>query len=148
MIDEALPIASALCVRFEGVYLRPYLCPTGKPTLGVGATFYEDGRRVTLADAPITRDRAMELLHYHLSSVFMPGVLRLCPTIDTAGRLAAITDFALNLGLGNLSASTLRKRILAQQWDDVPAQLLRWRYGGGRELRGLVLRREAEAALI
>jgi lysozyme len=147
MIDEALPIASALCRRFEGFYPAPYICPAGVATVGYGCIRYPDGRAVTLRDTPITLERAEVLLQHELAIV-TKRVLSLCPTIDTPGRLAALLDFAFNLGTGNLAASTLRKRILAQQWDDVPAQLLRWRYGGGRELRGLVLRREAEAALI
>ncbi|MGN6701932.1 MAG: glycoside hydrolase family protein [Burkholderiaceae bacterium] len=66
----------------------------------------------------------------------------------TSTRLAAIIDFAFNLGSGALSASIWRRRINAQRWDDVPAELAKWVYGGGRRLRGLELRRAAEAGLI
>ena len=52
---------------FEGLYLKPYLCPDGVPTIGVGDTRYENGTRVTLADPPITRERAMELLDHELA---------------------------------------------------------------------------------
>jgi lysozyme len=147
MIDEALGIASALCRRFEGFYAAPYICPAGRATVGFGCTRYPDGRAVTLRDAPITLKRAEVLLQHELATI-TPRVLALCPAVDTPGRLAALLDFAYNLGTGNLAASTLRRRVNAGQWDDVPAQLLRWRFAGTRELRGLVLRREAEAALI
>ena len=60
MIDAAVQIASVLCRRFEGLFLRPYLCPAGVPTIGYGATYYRDGRRVKLSDPAITR--ALEAL--------------------------------------------------------------------------------------
>ena len=44
------------------VLLHPYVPTQGDvPTIGHGSTHYEDGRRVTLADPPITRQRAKEL---------------------------------------------------------------------------------------
>ncbi|SDH22554.1 lysozyme [Propionivibrio dicarboxylicus] len=147
MID-AVEVAAALARRFEGCYLSPYLCPAGVPTIGVGCTFYEDGARVSLADSPITRDRADGLLLWMVRTVYLPAVLRLCPGIDDPKRLAAIIDFAFNLGAGTLKASTLRKKINAGQWDDVPAELKKWVKGGGKILRGLVIRRDAESALI
>ena len=144
----AVEIAAALCRRFEGLHLRPYLCPAGVPTIGYGATYYEDGTRVTLSDPPIPRQRAEELLLWHIENVYLPAVLKLCPGADTPERLAALIDFAFNLGVGNLRTSTLRKRVSAKRWDDVRTELMKWIKAGGRELRGLVKRREAECALI
>jgi len=72
----------------------------------------------------------------------------LCPNIDTPERLGAITDFCFNLGSGNLRASTLRRKILAGDWGAVPAELRKWVRGGGRVLKGLVLRREAEIGYV
>lgn len=143
-----MEIAAALCRRFEGLYLTPYLCPAGVPTIGYGATFYEDGTPVRMTDPPITRDRAEALLQWHLRTQFLPAVATLCPGADTEERVAALLDFTFNLGEGNLRASTLRRRVNAGEWDDVPAQLLRWNKAGGRVLRGLTLRRQAEADLI
>lgn len=147
MID-ALVITLALIRRFEGLYLSPYLCPAGVATLGFGATYYEDGTRVTLRDAPITRERAEALLLWHVKTVYLPAVLKLCPGVTHPGRLAAIIDFTFNLGAGNLRASTLRKRINAGDWASVPTELRKWNKAGGRVLRGLTLRREAEIALV
>jgi len=141
-------IAVALARRFEGCYLRPYLCPAGVPTIGYGATYYEDGTRVTLFDAPIARERAESLLLWMVRTRYLPVVVRLCPGIDSPERLAAIIDFTFNLGAGSLQASTLRRRINAGRWDDVPGELRKWIKGGGRVLAGLVKRREAEVALL
>jgi lysozyme len=144
----AIDVAAILARRFEGLYLSPYLCPAGVPTIGYGATYYEDGTAVELTDPPITRERAEALLQWQIRTRYLPAVLRLCPEVDNAQRLAALVDFAFNLGSGALAASTLRRRVNAGEWSDVPTQLRRWVHAGGRVLRGLVLRREAEAQLV
>ena len=147
---DYLAITLALIRRFEGFYRGPYLCPAGVPTIGYGATYYEDGRAVTLRDPIITRERAEELLLWHVRRVYLPSVLRLCPGLvnETPGRLAAVIDFTFNLGAGNLKASTLRRRVNAGDWGAVPAELRKWVKANGRTLRGLVLRREAEIELL
>ncbi len=145
---EALQFVTSLCVRFEGVILRPYLCPAGVPTIGVGSTRYADGRAVLLADPPITRDEALQLLATTLRRQYLPAALTLCPAADTPGRVAALVDFAYNCGVGSLRASTLRRRVNAGDWDAVPGELRKWVRGGGRVLPGLVRRREAEVALL
>lgn len=144
----AVKVAAALARRFEGLFLAPYLCPAGIPTIGFGATYYEDGRAVTLRDPAITRERAEALLLWMVRTVYLPAVRKLCPNVDTPERLAALIDFAFNLGTGRLRASTLRKRVNAGRWADVPTELRKWVRGGGKVLRGLVLRREAGVALI
>lgn len=147
-VEQVLAIAARLCLAFEGLVLHPYLDDVGVPTIGVGATFYEDGRPVTLLDPPITRERALQLLNWHLRCHFLPEVARLCPGAQTPQRIAALLDFAFNLGVGNLRASTLRAKVNAGLWPDVPAQFMRWTRAGGRVLAGLVKRRAAEAALV
>jgi lysozyme len=145
---EGLQLAAALCRRFEGLRLRPYLCPAGVATVGYGSTRYLDGRAVQLVDAPITAAHAEVLLADSLRRVYLPAVLQLCPAVDDPRRLAALLDFTYNLGAGNLKASTLRRKVNAGDWGAVPGELRKWVRGGGRVLPGLVTRREAEAALI
>ena len=148
MIELATAVAAALCRRFEGLYLTSYLCPAGVPTIGYGATYYQDGRRVTLADPPITRQQAEALLLWMIQTKYLPEVQRLCPGITCPMRLAALIDFTFNLGSGRLRSSNLRRRINAEDWAAVPAELRKWVRGGGRVLKGLVRRREAEVVLI
>jgi lysozyme len=54
----AIEISAALCRRFEGLFLQPYLCPAGVPSIGYGTTHYADGRAVTLKDPAITKAQA------------------------------------------------------------------------------------------
>lgn len=148
--SAAVEITAALCRRFEGYRREPYLCPAGVPTIGYGATHYLDGRAVRLTDPPIPREATERLLLRQIERVYLPAVLRLCPEIAQhhPRRSAAIIDFTFNLGAARLQASTLRRRINAGEWAQVPAELRKWVIGGGRVLRGLVIRREAEAALV
>lgn len=148
MIPEAVRLALALIKRWEGFRAHPYLCPAGVPTIGYGTTVYPTGEAVRLSDRPVTLAEAERLLLLQVYTDYLPAVLRQCPEVDTPGRLAALLDFTYNLGERNLAASTLRRRVRAQEWAAVPAQLRRWVRAGGRILPGLVARREAEIALL
>lgn len=150
MSDDPIVIAATLCRSFEGLYLKPYLCPAAVPTIGYGTTAYENGVRVTLADPPITKERAEELLMHELNTACLPRVLKLCDNLESwgPGAVAAIVDFVYNLGSGNLASSTLRKRILADDKNGAKTELKRWVRGGGRVLPGLVRRRDAEVAIM
>jgi lysozyme len=146
--------AEMLAERSEGFSSEPYLCPAKVPTIGLGSTYYEDGSRVTLSDPPITIERARELLKHEMLVKYLPAVIRLCPPLlhkalneNDIWKLNAILDFCYNLGAGNLQCSTLRRVINDCRWADVPEQLLKWNKGGGRVLRGLTQRRQAEVLM-
>jgi len=144
-----LQIAAELCKQFEGFRAKPYLCPAGIPTIGYGSTYYADGRKVTLQDAPIDEAEAEKLLMHELETTYLPGVLRNCPGLAADERkLNAIVDFAYNLGVGRLQTSTLKRKINAQDWEGAQEQLMLWVRGGGKVLPGLVRRRTAESALL
>ena len=147
---SAVEIAAALCRRFEGFRAAPYLCPAGVPTVGYGATHYLDGCRVQLTDPPISEQAARRLLVLQIERIYLPAVMRQCPGLagESAERLAAIIDWCFNLGEGNLRASTMRRRINAGAWEQVPGELVKWVIARGVVMRGLVLRRQAEAALV
>lgn len=147
-VTEALRLVMALCIHYEGLYLRPYLCPAGVPTIGVGSTRYLDGTPVRLTDPPITKEHALILLRHTILRDYMPGVRKLCGAVDDPGRLAALTDFAYNLGLGRLKSSTLRRKVLAGDWAAAPSELRKWVIAAGKTQRGLARRREAEIALL
>lgn len=144
----AITVAEELIQRFEGCYLRPYLCPAAKPTIGFGATFYPDGTRVRLTDPPITVERAKEILRLQVIGIFLPTVRKLCPGVDDPRRLAAIIDWTFNLGGGNLQVSTMRRRINSGDWAGAKVECMKWVYAAGKRLKGLVNRRQAEVELM
>jgi lysozyme len=136
-----------LIKKFEGLKLKPYLCSAGVPTIGYGNTFYETGKKVTLNDPAITEKRAEELLA-HLLVSFEKYVDSFCRDDISQSQFDALVSFAYNLGPNSLKASTLLKKVNANPSDPtIKAEFLKWTKAGGRVLKGLVLRREAEAAL-
>ena len=144
-----LEIAAVLCRQFEGFRGKPYLCPAGVATIGYGSTYYVGGRKVTLQDEPIDQAGANALLLAELQHTYLPGVLRQCPNLaDKTGPLNAAVDFVYNLGIGRLQTSTLKRKLLEEDWVAAKEQLLLWVRGGGRVLPGLVKRRQAEALLL
>lgn len=149
----ALPqSAIELAKRFEGFEKRvkrgkeiaavPYVCPAGFWTIGYGHLCAED-------HPSITQDEAEAYLSQDLAKA-LSATLRYCPVlaIEPEGRLAAIVDFTFNLGAGRLQTSTLRRRVNQQDWIAAEKEILRWIFGGGRVLAGLVARRQTEAKLL
>ena len=148
-INKALELAAELCRKFEGFSSTPYICPAGYPTIGYGTVYKPDGTKVTMQDQPIRRETADQWLLTELRHNYMNGVLRASPTLlANTNLLAAITDFAYNLGVGRYRASTLRKRVDAGDIGGTITELRKWNRGAGKVLPGLVRRREAEIALI
>jgi lysozyme len=124
-------------------------------TIGYGSTYYANGDKVTKDDPSIDREYAERLLMHELVHTYAPGAIRQCPILLTIaikdkdwGKLNAIVDFCYNLGVGRLQTSTLKRKINQQDWDGAIEQLKLWVRGGGKVLRGLVIRRDAEAALM
>jgi lysozyme len=133
--------------RFEGLRLKPYICPAGVPTIGYGNTFYEDGRKVKMTDPAITEERATELLRNSLNN-FEKYVDSYCVDTITQNQFDALVSFCFNVGPGNLKSSTLLKKVNANANDEsIRAEFMKWTKGGGRVLKGLVTRRTAEADL-
>jgi lysozyme len=144
--------AIELAKRFEGFERKvkraneitavPYVCPAGFWTIGYGHLCDPKHPPITEAEAEVYLARDLRTA--------LAATLRCCPVLATEPeeRLAAIVDFAFNLGAGRLQTSTLRRRINQRDWAAAGRELRRWVYGGGRVLPGLVARREAEVALL
>jgi len=146
--SAALELTLKLCTEFEGFSEKPYLCPAGVHTIGYGLTHYSGGKKVTMQDAPISKEKALSETRYLLAG-FQESVLQCCPAIKSTGLLAACTDLAYNIGANAFGSSTLRKVVNeGGSNDDIAAQFRRWNKGGGKVLAGLTRRREAEIAII
>lgn len=147
-IQTAVELTVELCKKWEGFSAKPYICPAGYPTIGYGTVYKPDGTKVTMSDSPISKETAEAWLRTEVLNTYMAGVLRASPTlIKDPQLLAAITDFAYNLGVARYRASTLRRRVDAEDYEGIATELRKWVFGGGKKLRGLVLRREDEIAL-
>jgi len=135
-----------LIKQFEGFRAKPYKCPAGVPTIGYGATYYPDGRRVTMADKPVSEADATTMLRAMLSS-YEAGVDRYVQVPLTQGQFDALVSFAYNLGLSALKGSTLLRVLNDKNYAGAAAQFARWNKAGGKVLPGLTRRREAERLL-
>ncbi len=148
-MKEALDLLLPLIKRFEGCHrqvgdlIYPYICPAGYPTQGWGIL-------VSSMDVPPTTRLEADLQLEAVAPRYMLEAVKASPRLlnEPPRRLAAIADFVFNLGPAKYRASTLRKRVDAGDWDGAVTEILRWTRGGGRVLPGLVLRRQAEAAML
>jgi len=147
-LSRALEIAKQLCKQFEGFRSAAYTCPAGVASIGYGTVFKPDGTKVALTDESISETTAELWLIQTLTGSYLPAVLKASPgLIAHPEKLGALTDFAYNLGAARYRASTLRRRVDAQDWEGAAQELLKWTKGGGKVLPGLVKRREAERVL-
>lgn len=92
----------------EGWSAKPYLCTARVPSIGYGCTTYEDGSKVKLSDAPITRERGQQLLDFKLDE----GIrLVLDMTHGEVGtnQLIALVVCGFNIGWPGLRGSTMIK---------------------------------------
>lgn len=143
-----------LIKHFEGLHdgdkktpqLEPQLDCRGIPTLGWGAIYDAAGQRVTMQTPAIDMAEADALLARDTDRAAV-AVAKLITTPLKDGQFDALVDFVYNLGSGRLMASTLRQVVNRGEVDLAPPELMKWVYGGGVKLPGLVKRRAAECEL-
>ena len=125
--------------EFEGLRTLAYKCPGGVWTIGYGHTGgVKSGQRCTRwqAEAWLREDLAVAA-----------GEVEALGLELTQGQAEALVDFVFNLGIGALKRSTLLKFIReGYATEHIQAEFRRWVYAGGEVQKGLVKRREWEAA--
>ena len=133
-----------LICRFEGFSPVIYICPAGYPTIGYGHLITEANKERFLDG--VDENEALDLLRSDVGKAER-AVLRLIAVPLTQGQFDALVSFTFNLGSGALQRSTLRRKVNREEHHDVPAELMKWVWAGGRKLKGLVKRRKAESLL-
>ena len=133
---------SAIAIGFiagkEGFVDHTYTDVAGVKTIGYGHTGkdVQDGQK-------ITRQAATELLvkdankHWKQARRYIKVPLY-------QHEADAYASFVFNIGVTNFKNSTLLKKLNAGDYAGACGQLKRWTYAGGRKVKGLVNRREAE----
>lgn len=129
-----------LIKSFEGLKLKPYICPAGVLTVGYGHT------KNVKAGQTITEEKAEELLEQDLEE-FEKAVLKHVTVKLNENQFAALVSFVFNLGAGNFKKSTLLKRVNEGKHSEAAFEFSRWNRAGGKVLPGLSRRREMEARL-
>lgn len=130
-----------LIKRFEGFSAIPYLCPAGYWTIGWGHVLSDD--EASQWKVGIGEQEATRLLRQDVK-LAGDAVGRLIQVALSQGQYDALVSFTYNLGAGALQRSGVRRKLNREEYEEVPAELRRWIWAGGRRLEGLIRRREAE----
>ena len=134
-----------LIKEFESFSANAYLCPAGKPTIGYGNTFWEDGTPVKIGDQ-ISKERAETLLK-HVVDNFSVAVEVDIKIEVTQNQFDAMVSLAYNIGLGAFKNSTLLRQLNRGNFVGASQEFLRWDKSNGKPLLGLTRRREREKLL-
>lgn len=125
---------------WEGTSQEAYLDAVGVPTICTGST-----RGVFIGQHASLAECETRLLED--SSYAGRAVARHVQGKLTQEQYDALVSLVFNIGEGNFARSTLLKRLNAGQCRVAADEFRKWVYAGGKRLRGLVSRREAERAL-
>lgn len=130
---------------FEGFSPTMYTCPAGYRTIGYGHRQNGGIKHPEYYDTWTPEDFE-NLLRQDLI-IAENAVNKLIIAVLNENQFSALVSFVYNLGSGRLQSSTLRAKLNRGEYSEVPKELLKWCRAGGKELKGLKLRRQAEATL-
>lgn len=131
-------LGQRLIKDFEGLRLGAYKCPAGVWTIGFGHT------KGVKPGMVITEAQACDYLVDDIGPI--ERQLNKLGINFRQEQFDALVSWIFNLGWGNFSNSTLKKKILADASDqDIAAEFIKWVNAAGKPLPGLKKRRVAEA---
>jgi lysozyme len=136
------PAAFGIIKHFEGYSPIIYQDAAGYDTIGFGHLI-KPGEKI---EEPLLGEAAKRLLLQDVKPKAAAVNARVSVRLFQ-GQFDAVLSWTYNLGEGALKSSTMLKKINAARHDEVPGQMKRWNRAGGKVLKGLARRREAEAAL-
>ena len=136
-----------LIKHHEGVRNRPYRCPAGLWTVGVGHLI-GDGKSLPESwNRLFTKEEIDGILKRDLRR-FELGVRKMLPNVPLRqSEFDALVSFCFNLGLGCFQRSTIRQALLRGDKKAAMESLMKYCRAGGKILRGLQIRRLDEKAL-
>ena len=94
----------------EGLRLRPYLDTKRVPTIAMGNTYYEDGRKVTMQDKPLTIEQAGNLATI-TADKFAFQVDNLVKSKINQNQFNALVSLAYNIGITGFRNSTVLRKV-------------------------------------
>lgn len=127
----------------EGEVLTTYLDPVGVATVCYGDT----DPAMAVPGATYSRAECLASLERQLIAHAGP-VLEAVPEVVASPEMtAAFVSLAYNIGAGAFRKSTVVRRFRASDYTGACAAIEMWRYAGGKEMPGMVVRRADERAL-
>lgn len=137
LIGAALALATPLIMQWEGKRNDPYRDIVGVLTVCYGET---QGPMRRYSDAECST-----MLHRRVEADYAKPILACVPSFATQpGPYAASISLAYNIGVRGFCRSTAARRFNAGDWRGGCEAMLAWNRAGGKVVRGLVRRREAE----
>jgi lysozyme len=138
----------ALIKHHEGVRNKPYKCPAGLFTVGVGHLIGDGKTLPPEWNRTFTNEEIDGLLKRDLNR-FELGVCKMLPTLQLKqSEFDALVSFSFNLGLGTFQRSTIRQAMLRGDKTVAGESLLKYCKAGGKILKGLQTRRQDEYKLL
>jgi lysozyme len=129
-----------LIKSFEGCRTVAYQDVVGVWTIGYGHTIdVKEGMTITQHQCDVMLEVDIETYENYVNEQVDVSL--------TQNQFDALVSWVYNLGPTNLRNSTMLKVLNAGKYEEVPYQMKRWNRAGGKVLKGLVVRREAEAEL-
>ena len=129
-----------LIKSFEGCRTVAYQDAVGVWTIGYGHTIdVKEGMTITQHQCDVMLEVDIETYGNYVNKYVIVSL--------TQNQFDALVSWVYNLGPTNLRNSTMLKVLNAGKYEEVPYQMQRWNRAGGKVLKGLVVRRTAEAEL-
>jgi lysozyme len=135
-----------LIKEFEGFKAEAYLCPAGIWTIGYGTTASAGVGITPKAGMKITKAQAEKYLKATLEG-FSKEIVPYITAPINENEFGAFISLAYNIGPSAFKKSTALKRFNAGDKKGAANAILMWNKAGGKVLKGLVRRREAEKKL-
>jgi len=135
-----------LIKRWEGCKLTAYQDIAGIWTIGYGTTANAGVGIEPHNGMTITQEQADELLHKTLDN-FAAKVASLLKVPVTANEFGACVMLSYNIGLGAFDKSTVLRELNAGNKSAAAGAFHMWNKAGGRVVKGLMARRDAEVEL-
>ena len=131
----------------EGVKNKPYKCPAGLWTVGVGHLIGDGKTLPTEWNKTFTQEEIDGILKRDLNR-FELGVSKMLPNVRLRQHeFDSIVSFCFNLGLGCFQRSTIRQALLRGDKEAAMESLVKYCKAGGKILKGLQNRRLDERKL-
>lgn len=111
-------------IEVEAARLNAYQDTKGIWTIGVGATRYQDGRRVKQGDK-ITKEQLNALLHFHIKEA-ENDITKLVKVPLTQNQFNALISFYHNVGITQFRSSTLLKKLNKADYIGASKEFIRW----------------------
>lgn len=143
-------VGRAALLKEEGLVLHPYLDSAGIPTIGIGCTYYPNGKKVTMQDTPLQNEDAAWGLFDKINDHYLMTVYSITRDDITQNMFNGLFLLCYNIGTSAFKGSTVVKLVNKNPFDPAIADAFyMWRFSTVNGVKKPILapRRKREAKL-